>query len=127
MTYAAWMIYLSPNGLTTEVITHELAHVALHQRIGLHGQSQFPAWVDEGIATYISKDHRFDLHPETCVTFEQNRPQSASAWRRAAGRNEGRDSLLYYGPAGCYVAQWMKAHPITGFDSLIDAYLSPNN
>lgn len=119
LTFGAVLMYLAPQGRTPAIIAHELAHVALHDRIGLRAQRTFPAWVDEGIATYVSQDARFDLSARTCRPPADPLPVSAAQWRRLAGADHGRASTALYGGAACRVAQWVKAHPISGFDKLI--------
>lgn len=122
LTYGDKLFYLGPYGHDTAIIAHELAHVVLHARLGLRGQSQFPAWVDEGLATYVSRDGRFDLDPETCDAAQVDLPVKAKDWRRFAGVEAGKYSDLYYGSAGCKVAKWLKAHPVSGVTDLIEAY-----
>ena len=122
LTYGDKMFYLGPYGHSTAIMAHELTHIVLHQRLGLSGQAKFPAWVDEGIATYVSRDTGFDLDPVTCDDTQVALPISAKSWRRIAGREAGKFSDLYYGTAGCKVAKWMKAHPVSGLGGLIEAH-----
>lgn len=125
LTYGDKLFYLGPYGHSTAIMAHELSHTVLHARLGLRGQSGFPAWVDEGIATYVSRDPRFDLDPITCEDTRVDLPAKAKDWRRIAGREEGKFSDRYYGAAGCNVAKWMKAHPISGLDGLIETHNIP--
>ena len=119
MTYGSHLFYLTPRGHDTEILIHELTHVALHRRIGLRAQRRFPAWVDEGIATYVSRDPRFDLNPETCDPGHGELPLKAQDWRHSAA---ARDASAY-AQAGCRVAQWAKSHPVSGLDGLIAQHL----
>ena len=119
MAYGAHLIYFGPDGQQTEILAHELAHIALHQDIGLRQLGRFPAWVDEGIATYVSRDPRFDLNAATCDPGQGALPDTARAWRRSSGASDAR----YYAQAGCRVAQWVARHPISGFDALVAAHL----
>lgn len=115
MTYGNHLFYLTPQGHDTEIIAHELTHVALHRQIGLRAQRQFPAWVDEGIAVWVSRDPRFDLNPDTCDPGAGALPLKAHDWRHSeAARNASA-----YAEAGCRVAQWAKAHPVSGIEGLI--------
>ena len=43
------------------IAAHELAHIELHWRMGLWGwlRGTVPAWFDEGLATVVSQDPRF--------------------------------------------------------------------
>jgi hypothetical protein len=122
LTYGDKLFYLGPYGHDTAIIAHELSHVVLHAQLGVRGQYSFPAWVDEGIATYVSRDGRFDLDPATCEDALVDLPVTAKDWRRTAGVEAGKYSHLYYGSAGCKVAKWLKVHPISGLDSLIEAH-----
>jgi hypothetical protein len=125
LTYGDKLFYLGPYGHDTAIMAHELIHTVLHARLGMRGQSHFPAWVDEGIATYVSRDARFDLNPLTCDDTAVELPATAKDWRRLAGHDGGKYSDLYYGAAGCTVAKWLKDHPISGLDSLIAAHSQP--
>ena len=58
ITYGTALIYFSPKASQPHIVTHELSHVALHRKLGLKALGDFPTWVDEGIATYISQDRR---------------------------------------------------------------------
>ncbi|WP_460274521.1 eCIS core domain-containing protein [Celeribacter sp. ULVN23_4] len=119
MAYGSHLFYLSPRGHDTEIIAHELAHVALHRQIGLRAQAHFPAWVDEGIATWVSRDPRFDLRADTCDPGLGPLPELAQDWRHSAA---ARDATAY-GQAACRVAIWMKSHPVSGINGLIAEHL----
>jgi hypothetical protein len=122
LTYGDKLFYLGPHGHDTIIIAHELAHVVVHAQIGWRGQHSFPAWVDEGIATYVSRDTRFDLDPASCDDAQVDLPVAAKNWRHSAGLEAGKYSGLYYGSAGCRVAKWLEAHPVSGLDGLIKAH-----
>ena len=119
LTYGAQLFYLGPTGHDTEIIAHELAHVALHRHIGMRAMGHFPAWVDEGIATYVSRDPRFDLNPLSCEPGRGALPLTAAEWRRS----EGARTAVFYGQAGCRVAQWVRAHPVSGLEGVIAAHM----
>lgn len=120
MTYGLHLFYLTPDGHDVEIIAHELAHVALHRQIGLKGLRYFPAWLDEGVATYVSRDPRFDLDPATCDPGGGELPLAAADWRHSDGARDA----SYYAAAGCRVARWVKAHPISGFEDMLLEYTS---
>ncbi|WP_417247899.1 hypothetical protein [Celeribacter sp.] len=119
MTYGHHVFYLGPHGHETAIVAHELAHVALHQRIGLRATKRLPAWVDEGLATMVSEDPRYDLDPETCTPPHEALPMTSPQWRREAA--EAKVSL--YGLAGCAVARWFDAHPDATVDDLVAAFM----
>lgn len=120
LTYGSHVFYLSPRGLEVDIIAHELTHIELHHKIGLKSLRHFPAWVDEGIAVYVSQDARFDLNPETCVIHNHALPISAREW----GRQSGQAGATLYRDAGCTVSKWMKSHPISGLEGLIATHLN---
>ncbi|ATG47372.1 hypothetical protein CEW89_07205 [Celeribacter ethanolicus] len=119
MAYGSHLFYLTPKGHDTEIIAHELTHVALHRQIGLKAQARFPAWVDEGIATYVSRDPRFDLNPESCDPGQGALPEKAHDWRHSMGARDA----SFYAEAGCRVARWLKAYPVSGIEGLVGAYV----
>ncbi|GAA3871555.1 hypothetical protein [Celeribacter arenosi] len=121
MTYGSRIFYLGPHGHDTDIIAHELTHVVIHQRIGLRALNRFPAWVNEGIATYVSQDARFDLDPATCLPSAQSMPENADAWRSSAGASDG--SL--YADSGCLVARWLSERPAVGIMDLIAVHAAP--
>ncbi|PTQ72496.1 hypothetical protein [Celeribacter persicus] len=121
MAYGSHLFYLTPRGHDTEIIAHELSHVALHRQIGLRAQARFPAWLDEGIAVWVSRDPRFDLNPESCDPGQGALPEKAESWRHSMGARDA----SFYAQAGCRVARWLKAHPVSGIDGLVAEHLAP--
>lgn len=123
MTYGSLLFYLSPHGHDIDIIAHELVHSTLHKQLGAKLQAGFPAWVDEGISVYVSRDSRFDLNPDTCEAGDDVLPVTSREWLQA---NLLQD-FSAYGRAGCRVAQWIQAHPEGqvggGLDGLIRAHL----
>lgn len=118
MAYGSHLFYLTPRGHETEIMAHELAHIVLHKQLGLRAQARFPAWVDEGIAVWASKDPRFDLDPRQCDPGEAELPERSELWRHA----EGGSHAALYGSAGCRVSRWLHRHPVSGLDGLIAQY-----
>ena len=51
-------VMVSPGGLTTGTLTHELTHFRLHRSLGPRNilRQPFPTWFDEGLATHVA-DH----------------------------------------------------------------------
>ena len=102
-------IRVAPRGLDRTILTHEMAHVALHRRIGVHRQMSgaVPAWFDEGLAILISKDARY-IRPgrgrERCVE-EPDGPLPANPFEWAP--LSGRDPMVY-AKAACAVVLWME-------------------
>ena len=53
-------VILSERGLDKVTLTHELAHVELHKRLGSpHVWNKIPMWFDEGLAVMVCKDPRY--------------------------------------------------------------------
>lgn len=119
MAYGGILLYLGPHGLETEIIAHEIGHIAIHRRVGIFNLLHFPSWVDEGLAVWLSGDPRYDLNPDTCDVGEAPLPVSYRAWNRAITP----DDYSVYGRAGCAVSKWLKAHPVSGVDGLLRTHL----
>ena len=54
-------VTVAPTGRTETILSHELAHIVLHERVGTLGllRGDLPAWKDEGIAVLVSGDVRY--------------------------------------------------------------------
>ncbi|WP_417270353.1 hypothetical protein [Celeribacter sp.] len=123
MTYGSLLFYLSPHGHGTDIIAHELVHSTLHKKLGAKLQADFPVWLDEGIAVYVSQDSRFDTNAHSCKAGGDTLPVTGAEWLESNSQQD----FSAYGRAGCRVAQWLEAHPEGspdgGLDGLIRAYL----
>ena len=102
------VVRVSPRGLNGTILTHELAHAAIHERIGVSRllSGALPAWFDEGLAVIVSDDARY-LGPgrggERCVDPPDGPlPASPFEWASLGGR----DPHLY-ARAACAVLAWM--------------------
>ena len=101
-------IRVSPHGIDTTTIAHELAHVELHKRIGVMNllKGVVPAWFDEGLAVVISNDRSFIGRTKDGATCrddaERSLPATAAEWAKAAGRRP-----MIYADAACRVMDWM--------------------
>lgn len=103
-------LLLSPRGDKVVIASHEMAHIELHQRIGLVGtiEHDVPQWFDEGLAALVSDDPRY-LAPEggsdRCLLHStEDLPVARSAWVIEARNRE------LYAKAACRVFQWMTAN-----------------
>ncbi|RPE71141.1 hypothetical protein EDD53_0254 [Pacificibacter maritimus] len=123
--YGAQFIYLGPSGLDRSIIAHELVHTTLSQVLGWRQKHSFPAWVDEGLAVYISDDPRFDLDPATCQVSIDPWPEKARDWRHITGQNGAAQSAAYYGSAGCAVSKWFATHPEKDLHDLLTLHMTP--
>lgn len=63
------VVYIAPHGARPEILRHELAHVAIHQRSGVLASlnGRLPAWLDEGLAVIVSDDPAH-LRPGSGIT-----------------------------------------------------------
>ena len=113
MTYGTVAIYVSPRGLETSFLAHELAHIESHARIGLIGMAtgRIPAWFDEGLAVIISQDPRYTDQASQVADCDgidpATLPRSARNWRQKAGQ-PGNDAQ--YHDAACAVQDWLAKH-----------------
>lgn len=106
------VLRLSPRGLDRMIVTHELAHVQVHARIGVLNQIRgtVPAWFDEGLAVVVSQDDRYVKSgasaADRCVGSSRDRlPASPFEWGPLSGRTP-----VIYAYAACAVLQWMEAN-----------------
>lgn len=111
--YGAVFILVSPPGRNVEILSHELAHIALHDRIGPWAQMRnaVPAWFDEGLAVVLSRDLRYLTEDDDgtlgCRQQSDGRlPVRARDWRRRAGLEHGD----LYPMAACEVLGWLTRH-----------------
>ena len=109
--YGATFIHVSPDGGNATILTHELAHIELHGRMGTNVliSGRLPAWFDEGLAVIISRDTRY-LKIESggelacSVTDTEDLPITLSDWRREAGQKR----RPIYAMAACRVLKWLE-------------------
>lgn len=62
ITYGWHLIRISPQGLRPAIVTHERLHAELAARMGWGTiwYDRVPVWFNEGLATYVAGDDRFD-------------------------------------------------------------------
>lgn len=107
--FANWAIRVSPEGRNTTILTHELAHVELYERLGSSTlySSSLPTWFDEGLAVMVSRDERYlttDAAGKLLCKTGINRPlpEDLNSW---IGEAEI-DHQTLYAQAGCRVLTW---------------------
>ena len=88
------VVRFSPRGLNRMIITHELTHVEVHERIGFlnHMRGVFPAWFDEGLAVVLSDDRCYlkpglptpdgELPSTPCDQIQESELSASAAGRR---------------------------------------------
>ena len=109
--YGASYILIFAEGRSAEFLAHELSHIELHYRIGVHRgiSGAIPAWFDEGLAAVISRDPRYvSVEPggkPTCIAEPDGPlPIHFREWGKVAGKQE----RPIYAMAACAVIRWMK-------------------
>lgn len=101
-------IILSPRGLDPVILSHEMSHVELHQRLGSRS-AEVPQWFDEGLAVVVSNDPRYLQPPSTpdrCTAAPDGAlPQTLKQWLDAASADE-----QVYARSACQVVRWLDAN-----------------
>jgi len=114
-------ILMSPRGLNSVILTHEMAHIELHKRIGnRRAWSKLPMWFDEGLATLVCKDPRYnELTWLETTNHGRNAPNldelvTDSQWLNAVKQNK-----RAYGTAKREVLAWYQNVGSRGLHELI--------
>lgn len=83
VAYGWHAIRMAPRGITAAIVTHELAHIELHWRMGLFGMLRptIPVWFDEGLAVVLSGDRRFAKDLGDQAVEETMRLRTFSQWQ----------------------------------------------
>ncbi|AYG64928.1 MULTISPECIES: hypothetical protein [unclassified Rhizobium] len=103
-------LFLSLQGTTVTIASHEMSHIELHTRIGLIKtfRRDVPQWFDEGVAVLVSDDSRYlrpTSSPDRCLVEPDGAlPTSRSAWIESAA------STSLYAKAACRVSKWIADH-----------------
>ena len=80
-TWGYHLVILGKAGVSRLTMAHELTHVELHRIMGKR-MRRLPAWFDEGMAGYVSRDTR--LPPSTAADRARiTTTRTPAAWRRA--------------------------------------------
>ncbi|MDK4719263.1 MULTISPECIES: hypothetical protein [Rhizobium] len=110
MALLDFALFLSLQGTTVTIASHEMSHIELHTRIGLIKtfRRDVPQWFDEGIAVLVSNDGRYlrpASSPDRClVEPDDTLPTSRRAWIESAA------SVNLYAKAACRVSRWIATH-----------------
>ncbi|GGK64996.1 hypothetical protein Ppa06_18260 [Planomonospora parontospora subsp. parontospora] len=101
-------VMLSPRGIDPVIVSHELSHVELRDRLG-SAADRIPKWFNEGLAVVVSDDPRYLLPgtaPDRCRVGPAGAPPSSSVeWLRAAGADD-----QVYARSACRVHRWLAAN-----------------
>ena len=108
--YYHWWILVSPRGLQSFIVAHELAHAELHKRLGFYRTYfDYPHWKNEGMAVWVSRDPRYmdssGLKRE--FEFRVDEENFEKEWFR---HKKEKTSKAY--PFACWAfLEWRKKHP----------------
>ncbi|WP_425049485.1 hypothetical protein [Psychromarinibacter sp. S121] len=116
MTYGFHLILMGPRGVNEMILTHERVHAELHRYMSITDVlgPKFPAWFDEGLATYLSGDDRPWMPADARESDWILEAKDFFSWVRL---REGRDWRDSYGAAARLVAE---IEQVAGRDGLRD-------
>ena len=77
-------VLLAPNGMNTTILTHELLHIELRENYGIQDMfnPRFPSWFDEGLASYLSLDERYQQPVEARDADWVKKARNFRVWNR---------------------------------------------
>lgn len=106
-------VLLSSRGLDKTTLSHELAHVEFHKRLGTsHVWNKIPMWFDEGLAVLACKDQKYS---KPAPTMSLNKLVSQDQWINAVRSNKPA-----YNVAKQAVESWYKGAGIAGLEAMIN-------
>jgi hypothetical protein len=97
-------VMIGPKGANLNVVTHELMHAELYERVGMWRRlTMIPAWFDEGVAMQM------DFRSEYNLKQPSNDLASVQTLRSNSQFNAGNDQQLtqHYAFAKAIVAKWL--------------------
>jgi hypothetical protein len=97
-------VIIGPQGTNLNVVTHELMHAELYERVGMWRRlTMIPAWFDEGVAMQM------DFRSEYNLKQPSNDLASVQTLRSNSQFNAGNDQQLtqHYAFAKAIVAKWL--------------------
>ena len=114
IAYLDLFIFVYPEGATTTILAHELAHTELRQRAGSRRRlvsQAVPAWFDEGLAVYLSQDTRYlDLQDGVVTGCKAGDWPEPPAAQRAFNRQAANQAEALYTASAWRVIDWLEAH-----------------
>ncbi len=113
-------IVLGPNGMNQDVVTHELAHAELSERVGSWlGGKPYPLWFDEGFATQF--DHREEIGEAIWRSLTQDGTDIPSREQLFKDYSGHWNWQVHYGAARIEVGRWLEIVDKEGFFELLVA------
>ena len=105
-------VLLSKDALNKVTLTHELAHIEFHKRLGSpQAWNRVPMWFDEGLAVLACKDSKLTKPAKNIPLYKL---ETQDQWVRAV-----RENIPAYSIARQAVHKWYKAAGTQGLHSLI--------
>lgn len=105
-------VLLSSKGLDKTTLTHELAHIEFHKRLGApHLWNQVPMWFDEGLAVLACKDSKYS---KPVAQMSLSKLVSQDQWINAVS-----DRKPAYSIAKQAVEKWYKGAGAEGLKAMI--------
>lgn len=109
-------VLISPNGVNQTILNHERLHIDLHRFMGPSDfrQTRFPAWFDEGLATYFASPKPFSNRVSDA---DKRRVLQAGDMREWNELVQVTSAGYAYGAAGALVGDIVRA---IGRENLMD-------
>ena len=115
-------IVIHPSGVDLDVISHELCHAELFQRIGFFRTLQIPSWFDEGLAMQV--DYRDYFSEERQKMLADSVPEIAPVRELKTGYQfqSGNSKVvsLHYIMAKYEVKKWVSQEKLLEFVQVIN-------
>ncbi len=100
-------VIIGPDGTNVDVVTHELLHAELFERVGLWRRfSEIPAWFDEGLAMQVDFRSRYDSSQIVDATELDSLRTLWSMDQFNAGNDD--EITRHYARSKQAVAQWLE-------------------
>jgi hypothetical protein len=124
-------IVLSPKAISRELIAHEWSHAELYKKVGgFFNWRKIPSWFDEGLAVFVSHEHRHDERAwkkivDNNISYPSlNELITLKQWIDATykyNENINKDDIVVtYAVAGHEIGKWYKQVGKEGLKELID-------
>lgn len=119
ITYGWQLIRIAPHGLRPAIVTHERLHAEIAARMGWRSvwSEPVPVWFNEGFATYLARDDRFDQSYSPADIAWIKTGTDRTSWNRLLTE---RDRVAGYGAATAAVEQLELQLGLQGLRALLD-------
>ncbi|MGP1684837.1 MAG: hypothetical protein ACTS8S_21140 [Giesbergeria sp.] len=98
-------VMIGPKGQNIDVVSHELMHAEIHERVGYLGRFiKIPAWFDEGVAMQVDHRPQYDLSAEEMPAREAVRQLTSFS---AFFSGDEKTVIANYAKARAVVHDWL--------------------